>query len=107
MVLHLLQKKLLILRYSLLWLFAGLVMLIMAIFPGILDFIASVTGIYTPTNALFALLIFRIMCILISITSIVSKFKDQNRRLVQQLALLEARVRRLENDSAAPGDDGK
>lgn len=71
-------------------------MLLLAIFPEILDFIAQLIGIYEPTNALFAIISFCTIIILMSLTAIVSKLNERLKRLVQAVALLEKRLRELE-----------
>lgn len=93
---HLLKKKRLNIKYTLLWIFSGVLMLILALFPRILDVFAKMIGIYEPTNALFAVIFFCIIIILMSLTAIVSKMSEQNKRLTQTIALIEKRLRDLE-----------
>ena len=54
----LLKKRSLHLKYTLLWIFSGVLMLALAVFPGLLDWFAGLIGIYEPTNALFSLIFF-------------------------------------------------
>ena len=93
----LLKKKSLSLKYSLLWFFAGLVMLLLALWPGILVALTAALGIQLPVNALFAIMFFCIIIILVSITSIVSKLNSKVTCLSQEIALLEKRIRELES----------
>jgi len=95
---YLISRKSLNLKYTLLWIFSGIVMFIMVLFPAILEDIIKFLGIVDLTNGLFALLNFFIMLILMSMTGIVSKINDKNKALVQQCALLEKRIRELENN---------
>lgn len=95
---YLIKKKSLNLKYTLLWILSGLVMLVIAIFPKVMISVTRILGIIDVTNGLFALMIFFILIILMSITGIVSKMKEKNKQLVQQCALLEKRVRELENE---------
>ena len=99
MVFCLLRRKTLNLKYTLLWLASGSVMLILALFPQLLQSFASLVGIYDPMNALFSLIIFCIIIILMSLTAIVSKFNRKTKTLIQALALLEKRVRDSEDIS--------
>lgn len=92
------RKEKLNLKYTLLWIFAGLVMGFISIFPEILDAFAKLVGVAEPTNALFAILSFCIIVILMSLTSIVSSLNDKNIKLIQSIAILELRVRELEKD---------
>jgi len=91
----LLRKKRLDLRYALLWIFSGILMLILAVFPGILPSFAQTVGVYDDTNALFALVLFCLILILMSLTSIVSVLSDKLKKLTQANALLEKRLREL------------
>ena len=107
----LLKDRYLELKYTLIWIFAGLLMLIMAIFPKLLDKIAAFFGIYSSVNALFALAIFFILLILMSLTPIASKLNDKTKKVIQQSALLEKRIKELENmqidnDAESKNDDG-
>ena len=95
-LISLLKKNKLALRYSLLWMLSGLVMLILALFPGLLDQFAHLIGVYSSVNALFAVLISCGLMLMISFTVIVSKEKREIVRLVQENAILEERIRRLE-----------
>lgn len=101
---YMLNKKRLSLRYTLLWIFSGALMLLFAVFPGILSWFSSMIGIMTPTNALFAVMIFCIIMLLISLTAIVSKQTEQIKRLTQSVALLEKRCRELEEANPAHTD---
>jgi len=92
----LLKQKRLTLRYTLLWLFSGLVMLMFVLFPQILHNITSLLGIEVESNALFAILFFCILVIMMSITSIISKQNNYIKRLIQYTAQLEKRIRDLE-----------
>ena len=95
-VLVLLRKKRLNLKYSLLWMFTAVVLLLCAIFPQIVTFVAFVLGIQSQVNAIFLIVVFFMLLLLISLTSIVSKQKGEIRTLVQQVAIIEKRLRDLE-----------
>lgn len=96
---YLIKKKSLNLKYTLLWIFSGSIMLIIAIFPQIIISFTHILGIIDVTNGLFAIMIFFILIILMSITGIVSKLKERNKKLIQECALLEKRVRELEKQN--------
>lgn len=96
-VFQLLKRKTLNLKYTLLWLASGIIMLALAVFPQILVWFAALVGIYEPTNALFAFMLFCVIIILMSITAIVSKLNERNKKLIQSVTLLEKRVRELED----------
>ena len=92
-----LRQKKLSLRYTLLWLCCGAVLLLLSVFPGLLRFVTSVLGFQVQSNALFAILFFFVLLILMSMTFIISKQNEYIKRLVQHAALLEKRLRDLES----------
>lgn len=96
LVFQLLKRKTLNLKYTLLWLASGIVMLILVVFPRLLQLFAKVVGIFDPMNALFSIALFCIVIILMSLTAIVSKLNDKNKTLTQSIALLEKRLRDVE-----------
>ena len=96
-ILRFLKNKALLLKYTLLWIFSGLAMAILVIFPGTLEWLIGILGIENNMNGLFLLCIGFIMIILMSITSIVSRLNWKIRTLAQENAILEKRVRELEN----------
>lgn len=93
----LLKRGSLNLKYTILWIASGAVMLLVAAFPQFLNWFAHTIGVYEPTNALFAIVFFCVIIILMSLTSIVSKQNEKNKRLVQSMAMMEKRIRILEN----------
>lgn len=94
---NLLIKKKLILKYTLLWLFVGLIMLLAVIFPRPVESFMHILGIVELTNGLFAIAILGLVIIAVSITSIVSSLNERIRKLIQVNAILEKRVRELES----------
>lgn len=91
-----LKRKTLVLRYTLLWMFSGLVLLIFLLFPQVVLGMAELIGVSNPVNAVFLLFAGFALLLILSLTSIVSQISDKNRTLIQQVALLEKRVRELE-----------
>ena len=92
----LLKRNSLALKYTLLWLLTGIVMLFVVIFPGIIETPLRAIGIVEWTNGIFALILLFLIIICITITSIVSKMNDHNRKLTQRCAIYEKRIRELE-----------
>ena len=95
-VFQLLKRKTLNLKYTLLWLMSGFIMLVLVMFPQLLQFFAQLVGIADPMNALFSVVLFCVIMILMALTAIVSKQNSRNKDLIQSVALLEKRVRDLE-----------
>ena len=96
LILWLLKRREISLKYTLLWLFAGLCMGILVIWPESLMIIIRIIGIENSMNGLFILAIAFVIIILMSITSIVSKQNEKIRSLTQTIAILEKQLREQE-----------
>lgn len=96
-LLGLLKKKALNLKYTLLWFMTGCIMIIVLLFPDLLEIPLHMIGVVEFVNGLFALLILLILIILISLTSIVSGLNNKLRELTQKIAIYEKRIRELED----------
>ncbi len=97
-IFYFLKKKSLSLKYSLLWITTGIIMGVIALFPQIIYVFVKLIGIQTPVNGLYAICIFMMMLILISLTSIVSKQTERIKNLTQYIAILEKDVREITDD---------
>lgn len=98
-ILYFLKQKALNLKYTLLWLVAGLVMGILVAVPELLVSIIRIFGIQDNMNGLFIFAIGFIILILLSLTSIASRQNQKIRTLTQELAILDKRVRELEQET--------
>jgi len=98
LILFFLRKKAFSLKYALLWLFSVTTMLIIGIFPNILVYIARILGFEVPANALFTFLLGFVIIILLQQTANISQQADKIKTLVQTNALLEKRIRELEEN---------
>lgn len=96
-IIFLLKKKKLALKYTLLWMFVGIVLAVLAIFPLILNYISEFLGFVSSMNALFTLTIAFAFMLILALTSIVSNQSIRIKQLTQSLAILEKKVRDLEN----------
>ena len=97
-----LKNKALSLKYTLLWILAGIIMSLLVIVPDILIYLNHLVGIQSGMqsnmNGLFIWAIVFIVCILLSLTSIVSRQNNKIRQLIQTISRLEKRVRELEEE---------
>lgn len=100
-VFELVRQRRLMEKYSLLWLFAALVLLLLSIFTGILGWFSELVGIATPSNALFGVAIGFATLMLLHFSVTISRVTDQNKVLAQKLAATEHRLRRLEHERDA------
>ena len=94
----LLKNKKLELKYTLLWIFGGFLMLLVLIFSDYFMPLMHFLGIIEPVNGIFAVMIFLLILILISMTSVLSQLNNKLRGLTQKCALYEKRLRDLEKE---------
>lgn len=95
-ILYFLKQKALNLKYTLLWLLAGAVMGLLVIFPDLLGRIIHIFGIEDNMNGLFIMCIAFILMISMALTSIASRQNMKVRALVQEIGILDKRIRELE-----------
>jgi hypothetical protein len=82
----------LVFLFALLWLFAAIVLVVLALWQGLLTRISSELGIYTPVNALFAAGFVFVVTLLLHFSLVISRLSEQSKLLAQRLALLDERV---------------
>ncbi len=90
------KKRSLDLKYSLIWLLSAFVLLILDIFPQIVAFCSNMLGIATGSNFIYLVVMFFMLLLLISLSSIVSKQAKEIRTLVQTVSILKAKVENIE-----------
>lgn len=95
-VLELVRRRRLMERYALLWLLSAVVLIGLAAWRSGLKVISHAIGIAYPPNALFFVAFAFILLLLLHFSSAVSRLADQTKVLAQRAALLEERLRRME-----------
>jgi hypothetical protein len=94
-VLELIRRRRLKEEYSILWLVAGGVVLILSIARPFLEEIARLLGIFYAPSALFLIAGLIGMVIALHFTMVISRLTDENRALAQRIALLEDAIDRV------------
>jgi hypothetical protein len=79
-------------KYSLLWLFSAVVLLIFSVWRGLLDKIAGWVGIAYPPSLLFLVAFIFLLVIILHFSVIVSDLSEKNKTLAQDIALMNARL---------------
>ncbi len=97
-ILYYLKRKMLELKYTLVWLAAGVVMGVMIYFPELLVSFVRMFGIESNMNGLYILCIAFIFMILMTLTSIASRQQFKIKTLIQELGMMEKRIRELEDE---------
>lgn len=103
---YFIRKKGLDLYHSIVWFAGAVILLIMACFPEISVFLAELAGVEVPSNMVFLILIGYLMVASLSLSASLSRQHARIRRLVQTVALLDKRLRELE-DEVRTNDLGK
>ncbi len=80
-------------------------MLFIAMFPDLAINIIHKLGIIDTNIGILAIVLFLLMLIVMSLSSIVSKLDVQNKKLVQKIALMEYRLRNLEDENKRKGTE--
>lgn len=83
-------------EYAILWLGAGLLLIVTVVFSGIITWTAKLLQIEHPAYGLFVLALFVGLGLAIHFTVVLSKLTAQNWRLTQEVALLTTRLARDE-----------
>ena len=97
-LINLIRKYRLELKYTILWLAMMFIILILSILPNLIGILAKAMGIEIPVNALFLLVSFSALAILFSITVTSSRSSTKINELSQEIGLLKLEVKRLNAD---------
>lgn len=106
-ILHYLKNKMLELKYTLIWLAAGIVMGIMIFFPELLVAFVRILGIESNMNGLYILCFGFTIMIMMTLTSIVSRQNMKIKILIQENSMLEKRIRELEQSQKEKTENEK
>jgi len=85
---------------SLLWIFGSSIILVLSIFPKLIDRVAKVLGIYYPPSLLFLLSILILMLLLFRQSKQISFLNQKINELSQRAALLENKISHIENQNS-------
>lgn len=92
LIFELLRRRRLLERYAIVWFVAGISVLVLAFWKGLLTTLSHAAGIYYPPSALFAVTFLFVLVMLVNFSTTVSRLSAQNNRLAQRLALLQRTV---------------
>ena len=81
--------------YAILWLFTGLIMLLLSVWTDCLRLISDLIGIYYPPATLFLFLLGGIILILFQYSLLLSKNQERISRLAQEIAILKAEIEEM------------
>ncbi|WP_270600604.1 DUF2304 domain-containing protein [Faecalicoccus pleomorphus] len=89
-IIKILKKDLIPIKYSLLWWLSIIVLLFLVCFPNVLVFFANLVGFQTISNMVSGILFVILIFITISLTVIVSSQKRKINLLFQEISILKA-----------------
>lgn len=92
-------------RHAIWWLIAGVLALIIGVFPSILDWLAGLVGVGAPVNLVFFVSIAVLFLVCIQHSSEVTTLESKTRTLAERSALHELRIAELEQRIAALSDE--
>ncbi len=90
LIIELVRRRKLREEYSWLWLSLSVLMFLLALWPGLLDFASSLIGAVLSTSTLFFFALVFMMLINIQFSVEISSLRTQVKNLAQQLAIREA-----------------
>lgn len=105
-VIEMLRRRQLRERHAIWWLIAGVLALLVGLFPAILEWAAGVVGIDTPTNLVFFISIAILVLVCIQHSAELTSLESKTRALAEDAALHDLRLRSLEAVSGANPEQG-
>jgi len=85
-------------KYVALWMLVGLVIIVLAVFPGLLSALAALVGVQVPANLLFALSLIMLLGVSIQLSLEISRAEDKTRVLAENVAILNLQMRQLRGE---------
>jgi hypothetical protein len=107
LIFELVRRKRLMERYAILWLLAGVTVVVLSVGQSLLVKLTHAAGISYAPSAVFAIAFLFVLAMLVQFSMTISRLSDQNTALAQRLALLQERLESDREDgrsasSAAP-----
>jgi len=89
-VLRLVRRRALRAKYSLLWLAVGAILMVTAVFPGLVDHAAETLGISYPPAVYLMIAIVFLLIVVMHFSWELSRLEERTRTLAEEIALLRA-----------------
>lgn len=97
-VVMMLRSQLLREKYAVLWVVVGVLIVILALFPNLLEFLAESVNVTVPSNLLFTLSILMLLGVLLQMSLEVSRLDEEARVLSEETAILRLQMERLTSE---------
>lgn len=108
LVFELLRRRRLREKYAALWVVIAVGTVVVAVFPGLLRWVADLVGIQTPSNLLFFGSLMVLFAVSLQLSREVGLLEEQSRRLAEEVGTLRLRVTAVEKAqerSEQPSDE--
>ena len=105
LVIELVRRRRLVERYALLWISAALVLVVLAVWNGALNWIADALGILSPPNALFLIGVGALFVLALHFSVAFSRLSEETKILAQEVARLDREQRRIRTGELGGEDD--
>lgn len=93
---ELLRRRQLREKYAALWLLVGLAVLVLALFPGLLAWVANTLGFEVPSNFLFLVALILLLGVTVHLSWELSRVEEETRSLAEDVALLRADIEQVQ-----------
>ena len=105
-IIHYVRKEVMDLKYTLVWILSGLIILILAFVPESITIFSHFVGIALPVNALFLMGLLFSLVIIFTMTVTISKISLRVTRLAQEVAIIKLELDKYKNqkNSHPPGE---
>lgn len=101
-VIVLIRSRLLREKYAALWMLVGLLVVVLALFPRVLEVLSRAVGVAVPSNLLFVFAILLLLGVALHLSLEVSRLDEETRVLSEESAILRLQVERLEQAVLPP-----
>ena len=91
-LMKLINDKKLSVKYSLIWILPLSLFLVATIIPNLVDWFAKLLGFQTMVSFIFSILFAFLLLICLSLTIIVSKLRNRQKLIIQELSILKTKI---------------
>lgn len=90
-------------RFVVWWVVLGVGVVVAAVFPALLPWVAGLVGIETPANLVFFLASLLLLLICVQFSVELSTLDEKTRRLSEEIAIMRAALESAESEPRDPG----
>ena len=98
-ILNAVKRKNMRISYLIFWSITGVILIFALLIPNLVENASKLLGFEMPINMIFSIAIFIILYLIFNLTILISKEKNKNVLLVQEISILKKRVEDLEKNS--------